>query len=132
MVKQQISDDELRKKVSPEAFDILRNKSTEPPFSGEYDMEFRDGEYFCAACGAKLFDSSAKFDAHCGWPSFYDAIPGSVEFHDDETHGMSRTEVNCANCGSHLGHVFANEGYDTPTDQRYCINSLSLKFKPKS
>lgn len=110
---------------------MLRNKATEAPFSGEYDGLYADGVYRCAGCGQELFVSGTKFDAGCGWPSFYDAKPGSVEFHPDDGHGMRRTEVTCAACGGHLGHVFEGEGFKTPTDQRYCINSLSLTFQPE-
>lgn len=124
------SDDEWREILTPEQFAVLREKSTEAPFSGEYDGLYADGLYACAACGQKLFDSETKFDAHCGWPSFYDAKEGAVKFETDDALGMSRTEVTCANCGGHLGHIFDGEGLDTPTDQRYCINSLSLKFTP--
>ena len=108
---------------------MLRQKGTEAPFTGEYDSVFDIGTYTCAACGAELFSSEAKFDAHCGWPSFYDALPGAVVFTADDSLGMVRTEVTCANCGGHLGHVFEGEGFDTPTDQRFCINSVSLKLK---
>ncbi len=121
---------DYKAKLTDEQYDVLFNKATEMPFSGEYDQIFQDGTYACAACGTVLFESGAKFDAHCGWPSFYDAIPSAVEFHDDGTHGMVRTEVTCATCGGHLGHVFEGEGLDVPTDQRYCINSLSLRFIP--
>lgn len=124
------TDAEWSKDLSPEQFEVLRNKATEAPFSGEYDSVFDPGTYTCAACGSQLFTSQTKFDAHCGWPSFYDAIPGSVEFHVDKSMGATRTEVTCATCGGHLGHVFEGEKFDTPTDQRYCINSLSLKFTP--
>lgn len=117
--------------LSAEQYHVLREKGTEAPFSGEYDSVFDPGTYSCAACGAMLFDSETKFDAHCGWPSFYDAKKGAVEFHEDNSLDMVRTEVVCANCGGHLGHVFEGEGLGTPTDQRYCINSLSLKFDPK-
>ena len=123
------SDAEWKKELTDEQYHVLREKGTEAPFSGEYDSTFDPGSYSCAACGTVLFDSDKKFDAHCGWPSFYDAKSGAVEFHTDDSLGMSRTEVTCATCGSHLGHVFEGEGLDIPTDQRYCINSLSLKFK---
>lgn len=126
----QKSDPEWRQILTPEQFAVLREKATEPPFSGEYDGLYADGVYACAACGQVLFESGAKFDAHCGWPSFYDAKPGAVEFHDDDSLGMARTEVTCSNCGGHLGHIFEGEELGTPTDQRYCINSLSLKFTP--
>lgn len=121
-----------KKQLTSEQYDVLFNKATEAPFSGEYDSLFREGTYVCAACGTELFESGKKFDAHCGWPSFYDAKPGTVVFHDDMSMGMQRTEVTCATCGGHLGHVFEGEGFDVPTDQRYCINSLSLRFIPKS
>lgn len=122
--------DSYQNKLTPQQYDVLFNKATEAAFSGEYDSMFEPGLYRCAACGAELFDSTTKFDAHCGWPSFYDAKPGAVVFSDDDSHGMHRTEVTCANCGGHLGHVFEGEGFSTPTDQRYCINSLSLTFNP--
>lgn len=121
---------EWEEELSPEQYHVLREKGTELPFSGEYDSVFDAGTYSCAACGTVLFDSDKKFDAQCGWPSFYDAKPGAVEFHEDDNLGAVRTEVTCATCGGHLGHIFEGEGFDTPTDQRYCINSLSLKFKP--
>ena len=124
-----LSDDEWKKKLTPEQYHVLRQKGTETPYSGEYDLKFDKGTYKCAACGTELFDSGTKFDAHCGWPSFYDAKKGAVEFRDDSSLGMKRTEVTCKNCGGHLGHVFEGEGFDVPTDKRYCINSLSLKFK---
>lgn len=124
------TESEWEDELTPEQYHILREKGTELPFSGEYDSVFDAGTYSCAACGTKLFDSETKFDAECGWPSFYDAIAGSVEFHEDTTNDMTRTEVDCATCGGHLGHVFEGEGLDVPTDQRYCINSLSLQFTP--
>ena len=124
----QKTDAEWKKELTPEQYKVLRQKDTEAPFSGEYDSVFDPGTYTCAACGQKLFTSEQKFDAKCGWPSFYDAIPGSVTFIPDDSHGMSRTEVTCSRCGGHLGHIFEGEGFATPTDQRYCINSLSLKF----
>ncbi len=119
-----------KSKLTDAQYDVLFNKATESPFSGEYDEMFKDGTYACAACGTVLFESGTKFDAKCGWPSFYDAKPGSVVFTEDKSMGASRTEVTCAHCGGHLGHVFEGEGFDTPTDQRYCINSLSLTFIP--
>lgn len=130
MVTIEKSDEEWKAQLSSEQYNVLRGKGTEAPFSGRYDSVFDAGTYSCAACGTELFDSDKKFDAHCGWPSFYDAKPDTVEFHNDDSLGMSRTEVTCATCGGHLGHVFEGEGFDTPNDQRYCINSTSLKFKP--
>jgi len=125
----QKTDDEWRGILTPEQFAVLREKATEAPFSGEYDGLYANGVYACAACGQVLFDSATKFDAHCGWPSFFDAKKDAVKFHTDDSLGMSRTEVTCSNCGGHLGHIFEGENFETPTDKRYCINSLSLKFK---
>ena len=124
------TDSEWQAELTPEQYRVLRQKGTERPFSGQYDSTFDPGSYRCAACGTKLFASETKFDAHCGWPSFYDALPGTVERHTDDSLGMSRTEVTCATCGGHLGHVFEGEGLNVPTDQRYCINYLSLLFDP--
>jgi peptide-methionine (R)-S-oxide reductase len=131
MVKQ-FTDDELKQKLTPEQYHILRQKGTEAPFSGEY-LKFKgDGMYTCAVCGRPLFDSGTKFDSGSGWPSFYDvAKSGAVKLIEDNSHGMRRVEVQCANCGSHLGHVF-KDAPDQPTGIRYCINSASLAFEPKA
>ena len=110
-----------------EKYKILRQKGTEFPHSGAYNLHYEKGTYVCGGCGEPLFESNAKFDAHCGWPSFDESIPGKVSYIKDVTHGMSRTEIVCTNCGGHLGHVF-NDG-PTKTAQRYCVNSLSINFK---
>lgn len=124
-----MSDKQFKQHLTPEQYAVMHDKATEAPFSGKYDSVFDPGAYVCAACGTELFDSETKFDAHCGWPSFYDAKKGAVEFEADNSLGKMRTEVTCANCGGHLGHVFKGEGFNTPIDQRYCINSLSLELK---
>lgn len=123
------SDDEWRAELSPEEYAILRQAATERPWTGELLDENREGVYKCKACGNELFRSTAKFDSHCGWPSFY--IPteqDAVELVRDETLGMVRVEVRCANCGSHLGHVF-DDAPQTPTGDRFCMNSVSLSFE---
>jgi len=126
------SDEEWRAELTPEEFHVLRQAGTEAPYKGEYTDTETEGVYRCRACGTELFRSTEKFHSHCGWPSFYDpADSDAVELITDNSHGMERTEVRCANCGSHLGHVFSGEGYPTPTDQRYCINSISLTLEPK-
>lgn len=121
---------EWRKLLSPAQFKVLRNKGTERPFVNEFDHHFQPGVYACAACGQELFSSDTKFNSGCGWPAFYAAQAGDrVELTPDFSHGMSRVEVTCSRCGSHLGHIF-NDAPQTPTGQRYCINSISLKFIP--
>lgn len=126
----QRSDDEWRAALAPEQYQILRRAATEQPGTGELLHEERDGIYRCGACQNELFISGTKFDAGCGWPSFYESIrPEAVELLDDHTLGTTRTEVRCANCGSHLGHVFP-DGFGTPTGDRYCMNSLALSFDP--
>jgi len=122
------TESEWQDELTPEQYHVLREKGTEPAFTGEYDSVFDDGTYSCGACGVQLFASDKKVDAHCGWPSFYDAVDGTVVLTPDDSMGMARTEVICAHCGSHLGHVFEGEGFETPTDLRYCINSISVNF----
>ena len=129
---QKFSDDELRERLTPEQYNILRQKGTEAPFTGKFLHNKDSGMYTCAACGSELFPSGTKFDSGSGWPSFYDvATKGAVKLQDDSSHGMSRTEVVCANCGSHLGHLF-DDAHDQPTGQRYCINSCALDFKSQN
>lgn len=120
------TEEEWKQKLSPEQYRVLREKGTEAPHTGEYNLHFEDGEYQCAACGEQLFESDAKFESGCGWPSFDNAIDGKVEYIQDRTFGMIRTEILCSNCGSHLGHVF-DDG-PTETGQRFCVNSASINF----
>lgn len=119
--------EKMKKKLTPEQYHVLVEKGTERAFTGKLLDNKESGEYSCAACGNVLFDSTTKFDSHCGWPSFYDAKKGRVELHDDNTLGMHRVEVTCAKCGGHLGHIF-NDAPQTPTGKRFCINSVSLAF----
>ena len=108
---------------------MLREKGTEAPFSGEYDKHSpTSGTYACAGCDAPIYTAQHKFQSGCGWPAFFAAVPGAVTRHTDRTFGMERTEIVCSNCGGHLGHVFKGEGYPTPTDERHCVNSVSIKF----
>ena len=125
------TDEEWRQQLSAEEYQVLRQAGTEAPFTGEYTDTKDVGVYRCRACRAELFRSETKFDSHCGWPSFYAPLAEDrVEYVEDRSLGRVRTEVRCANCGSHLGHVFEGEGYGTPTDLRYCINSISMTLEP--
>jgi len=125
------TEDQWRAELTPEEFRVLREAGTEAPFVGEYTDTKTVGVYSCRACGQELFTSEAKFDSHCGWPSFYAPTEGdAVRLIEDRSMGMRRVEARCAACDSHLGHVFHGEGYPTPTDQRWCINSVSLKLQP--
>jgi peptide-methionine (R)-S-oxide reductase len=115
--------------LTPAEYHVLRQAGTEPPFVGEYTSTKAVGTYSCRACGAELFSSDQKFDSHCGWPSFFTPLAGDrVVLLEDRSFGSVRTEVRCANCGSHLGHVFTGEGYGGADDQRWCINSISISF----
>lgn len=123
------TEEEWLAELGPERYAVLRKAGTERAWTGELLDESRAGFYTCAACGNELFKSGTKFDSNCGWPSFYESVnPSAVELLEDTSLGMVRTEVRCANCGSHLGHVF-DDGFGTPTGDRYCMNSLSLEFK---
>ncbi|WP_196886729.1 peptide-methionine (R)-S-oxide reductase MsrB [Aureivirga sp. CE67] len=123
------SEEEWKKILSPEEYRILREKGTEYPNTGEYNLSFEDGIYCCAGCHSKLFESGHKFASNCGWPSFDESIEGAIEYKKDRSHGMYRIEVLCANCGGHLGHVFDDGPTETRT--RYCINSVSIKLDKK-
>ena len=127
--KNELTEEEWKKKLTPEEFHILREKGTERPFTGEYDKFYKDGTYKCAGCGTELFTSSSKYDSGCGWPAFYEAMPEKIQESADNSFGMTRVEITCENCGGHLGHVF-NDG-PQPSGLRYCVNSISLDFDPK-
>ncbi|MES1916082.1 MAG: Peptide methionine sulfoxide reductase B5 [Cercozoa sp. M6MM] len=127
MSSSHLTEAEWRAKLTPEQFKVLRQKGTERPGSGEYNKHYPEhGTYACAGCGTPLFRASHKFDSGCGWPAFFDCIPGKVARHPDAD-GF-RVEIVCASCGGHLGHVFQGEGFRTPTNERHCVNSVSLKF----
>ncbi|GAB2865395.1 peptide-methionine (R)-S-oxide reductase MsrB [Actinocorallia aurea] len=130
MEKVHKTEGEWRAILNPEEFRVLRQAGTERPYVGEYTDTKTVGVYHCRACGAELFRSETKFDSHCGWPSFYAPTDSdAVILREDDSLGMHRVEVLCAACDSHLGHVFHGEGYGTPTDDRYCINSVSLRLE---
>ena len=124
-----LSDKEWRERLSDQQYEVLREAGTEPPYSGLYVHHHHSGLYCCAGCGEPLFDSSTKYESGSGWPSFFRPLPNAVATTTDRSHGMTRVEVHCGNCGGHLGHVF-DDG-PQPTGQRYCMNGLSLKFEPK-
>ena len=126
------TDEQWREELGADEYSVLRAAGTERPFTGEYTDTTTEGVYACRACGTELFTSETKFESHCGWPSFYTPLAEDrVEYvQDDSLPGRPRVEVRCATCGSHMGHVFEGEGYETPTDQRYCINSISMTLRP--
>ena len=126
----ELNEETWRKRLSPLEFQVLRQASTERPGSGEHLYEDRPGTYYCKGCGQALFDASTKFDAGCGWPSFFENKPGAVTEDTDYLLGYPRTEIRCSRCNSHLGHVFP-DAPDTPTGMRYCMNSVALNFEPE-
>ncbi|KAJ7923535.1 peptide methionine sulfoxide reductase msrB [Mycena leptocephala] len=123
------TEDEWRAILSHEQFRVIRQKGTEEKFTGEYDKHFEQGVYSCMACSTPLYKSTTKFDSGCGWPAFFEALPDAVTRQPDRSRGVERTEIVCTACGGHLGHVFKGEKYDTPTDERHCVNSVSINFK---
>jgi methionine-R-sulfoxide reductase len=127
-----LPDQEWRNRLDDLEYHVLRESGTEAPFTGEYTDTTTEGIYECRACGTELFRSEAKFSSHCGWPSFFEPLAGDrvIYLEDCSLPGRPRVEVRCAACNSHLGHVFRGEGYDTPTDERYCMNSISLRLIP--
>ena len=129
--KTERTEQEWKDSLTPDEYYVLRQKGTERPFTGKYNLHFETGNYHCKACNAVLFESDHKFESGCGWPSFDTAVEGAIEYVRDTSHGMIRTETLCANCGSHLGHVF-DDGPRETTGQRYCINSISIGFNPEN
>ncbi|EFA75609.1 Peptide methionine sulfoxide reductase msrB [Heterostelium album PN500] len=126
-LKMNLSEDEWKVKLSPEQFHVLRQKGTERAGTGQYNKHSEEGVYNCAGCETPLYTSKSKFNSGCGWPAFFEAIPGALTIFEDRSHGMVRTEICCKNCGGHLGHVFKGEGYSTPTDERHCVNSIKVE-----
>ena len=122
------TDKEWKDVLTPQQYYVLREKGTDRPGEGGYTKHFEKGTYHCAACDAQLFESNSKYESHCGWPSFDDAIEGSVEYILDKSHGMIRTEIVCTNCDGHLGHIFDDGPVDT-TGKRYCVNTTSIRFE---
>ncbi|ODV77885.1 methionine sulfoxide reductase B [Suhomyces tanzawaensis NRRL Y-17324] len=124
------SEEEWRAVLSPQQFKVLRKQGTEAPYTGEYTSTpaTETGHYACAGCNQPLYKSLTKFIAHCGWPAFYQALPGAITINRETSFGMVREEMRCSNCDGHLGHIFRGEGYKNPTDERHCVNSVSIKF----
>lgn len=121
---------EWKEELNPQEYYVLREKGTDPPGDGGYTKHFEKGTYVCRGCGAQLFESGSKYESHCGWPSFDDAIPGTIDFTRDTSHGMIRTEITCTKCDGHLGHIF-DDGPKETTGKRYCVNTSSIKFVPE-
>jgi len=128
MAQLSLSEDEWRARLSPQQFAVLRQNGTERAGTGEYNKCKDKGVYHCAGCNAPLYSSESKFDSGCGWPAFFEALPGALTIKEDTSIGMRRIEMRCAKCNGHLGHIFKGEGFKTPTDERHCVNSVCLKL----